>query len=260
MRIEDADDFEGDEISCSSAPLTNEREFELHRAYLQLELERAKPVPPRESYVDPALHHLMWYGAIWMGRYMRRRDAIEGTYDGALADVRAKQLLVARHRARDAADKSVPEWDPFVLSMMNRMLQNAKWLNQIDVSSFAEPHGYGPSLRSLWAEVKRLGRSDLEAWEHLIVWGRHRPACWDRIDARKQSGQPLVPPDLVKRLARELVWQNQGDLDYPWAVEVKEEHWRVRLNDFPDDFMYSLLNGDEVIGDFHDWPPSWHRD
>jgi hypothetical protein len=33
---------------------------------------------------------------------MRRRDAIEGVFDGPLADIQAKQLLITRHRSRDA--------------------------------------------------------------------------------------------------------------------------------------------------------------
>jgi hypothetical protein len=201
----------------------------------------------------------MWYGGIWMGRYMRRRAAIDGVYDGPLADVRARELLIARHRARDAADQLVPDWDPFVLSMVNMMLQHNCRSDGVDVRSCTEPHGYGPSLRSLWAEAKSLGRSDLEAWEHLTVWARHRPTCWDRIDARQMQKQPLVLSDLARQLARELTWRSTDELDYPWAVEADGEHWRVRLNDFPDDFMYTLLSNDTVVGDFHDWPSTWQR-
>ena len=66
----------------------------------------------------------MYYTAEWMARYMRRRDAIEGVYDGPLADCRAKKLLIARHRARDADEKSVPDWDALVLSLVNMPLKN----------------------------------------------------------------------------------------------------------------------------------------
>jgi hypothetical protein len=39
-----------------------------------------------------------------------------------------------------------------------------------------------------------------------------------------------------------------------WAAEVGGDSWRVRINDFPDELMYSLMIGSENAGDFHDWP------
>jgi hypothetical protein len=39
------------------------------------------------------------------------------------------------------------------------------------------------------------------------------------------------------------------------------EIWRIRINDFPDELMYSLMIGGENAGDFHfhDWPETWRR-
>jgi hypothetical protein len=36
--------------------------------------------------------------------------------------------------------------------------------------------------------------------------------------------------------------------------------WRVGLNDFPDDLMYTLIVNDQIIGKFHDWPEHWNRE
>jgi hypothetical protein len=41
---------------------------------------------------------------------------------------------------------------------------------------------------------------------------------------------------------------------------VDGKDWRVRLNDFPDDFMYSLVIEGTTIHNFHDWPAAWLRD
>ena len=48
-------------------------------------------------------------------------------------------------------------------------------------------------------------------------------------------------------------------LDYRWQTEVAGQRWRIQLNDFPDDVMYTLLIDDREVGSFHDWPASWQR-
>jgi hypothetical protein len=248
--------------TCRQRTVTNRFAFEMHRYYLELELQRAKPIPPCVSPADPAVHRAMWYGGAWMGRYMRRIDAIEGVFDGPLADRQARQLLIARCRARDAADKTVPDWDPMLLTMINMALKNNSGVHgKMDVSSSTQPHSYGPSLRALWGQAKRLGKSDAEAWDFIVAWSRRRPACWDREDEKKRNGQPQGPPGLVERLARKLSWKRTDDLDYPWAArEVDGQDWQVRLNDFPDEVMYTLVIDGAAVNDFHDWPTTWQRD
>jgi hypothetical protein len=248
--------------TCRRGAVTNQFAFEMHRNYLELELQRARPIPPCAPPADPAVHYTMWYVGVWMGRYMRRRDAIEGVFDGPLADAQARQLLIARHRSRDADDKTVPNWDPLVLSLVNMSLQNTSRINsRLEVSSLTQPHSYGPSLRALWGHAKRLGRSDADAWESIVAWGRHRPDCWERLDEAKRSGQPQGLPVLGEHCARKLTWKRTDDLDHPWARrEVDGQDWQVRLNDFPDDVMYSLVIGGTTVSDFHDWPETWQRD
>ncbi len=41
--------------------------------------------------------------------------------------------------------------------------------------------------------------------------------------------------------------------------EIVEMTWQVRLNDFPDEPMYTLLIGGQALGEFHDWPGEWER-
>ena len=260
------DDEHDQEATCRRAPVTNQLAFEQHRYYLELQLKRARPIPPCASYVDPKVHYTMYYTAEWMARYMRRRDAIEGVYDGPLVDSPARQFLIARHRARDADEKSVPDWDPLVLSLVNMSLKNNRQTDErlderLDVSDITQVHGYGPSLRALWGQAKQLGPSDAECWKFILAWGRHRPACWDREDERKRNGQPQEPPPVMEHFARRLTWKRTDDLDHPWAIrEGDGRDWRVRLNDFPDDVMYSLVIDGTTVNDFHDWPATWQRD
>ncbi len=128
-----------------------------------------------------------------------------------------------------------------------------------DVKSLEQPHGYGPSLRRLWAEAKRRGASDEDAWNHVVAWARHRPEAWKVEDQRKKKGLAYATPALGEPMARQLTWTATGDPDHPWTAEVDGKRWQVRLNDFPDDFMYGLVIAGETVGHFHDWPQTWRR-
>jgi hypothetical protein len=130
---------------------------------------------------------------------------------------------------------------------------------RLDVRSLDGLHGYGPSVRRLWAEARGQGNDPHGAWQHVIAWARHRPASWAAEDQRKKKGLSAVPPLLTAHLGRTVRWSETNDPAHPWSADVDGAQWRVRLNDFPDAIMYSLLIGDNVIGDFHDWPHTWTR-
>jgi hypothetical protein len=43
-------------------------------------------------------------------------------------------------------------------------------------------------------------------------------------------------------------------------VTVNNENWRIRLNDFPDEPLYTLIvNGRDVIH-FNEWPSEWEKE
>ena len=64
---------------------------------------------------------------------------------------------------------------------------------------------------------------------------------------------------LGEQLAREVTWDDTGHVNFPWSAHVDGQRWRVRLNDFPDEIMYSLEIDGTVVGDFNDWPRQWTR-
>ena len=107
--------------------------------------------------------------------------------------------------------------------------------------------------------AERRGDAALEPWQHIVAWARHRPAAWEMEDRRKKQGLAHTTRELGELLARELTWNTTGARAYPWAAEVDGQQWQVRLNDFPDDFMYSLIINGKGVGDFHDWPETWRR-
>jgi hypothetical protein len=238
------------QASAGPVAITNQQAFEQYRSMVELDLRTQGPLDL------PGVAFAMLRIGAWSGRYSRRRQTIDGSY-GRLADAFAPPALLARQQARDAAVKGTADWGPEAEEMIGWSFANP--MNLFGVQYPHEPHGYGPSLRQLWIEAKRAGRSDLEAWESIVAWTRHRPAAWTVEDLRKRKGHAFTTPELGEQLAQELLWTATGDVEHPWAVEVAGYSWRVRLNDFPDDFMYSLLIGDAEVGSFHDWPETWQR-
>jgi hypothetical protein len=151
----------------------------------------------------------------------------------------------------------MPAWEPDVRALIDLCLRNP--LAEYDAKSLEQPHAYGPSLRRLWAEAKRSGLPDDAAWQSIVDWARHRPAAWWIEDQRKRRGMTHTMPALTEYLARDLDWTATGDVNLPWATRAAGAPWQVRLNDFPDDLMYSLIVDGREIGSFHDWPASWRR-
>jgi hypothetical protein len=129
----------------------------------------------------------------------------------------------------------------------------------VDVSNLLEIPSYGPSFLSLWAEAKKQRLSDEDAMESVWQWGRSLPARWERENERKASDLPAVEPKVKARLEQVVAWRQTGDSYIPWDSEVDGHRWQVRLNDFPDEPMYTLLMDDAEVGDFNEWPQAWDR-
>lgn len=61
-------------------------------------------------------------------------------------------------------------------------------------------------------------------------------------------------------LAEKIVWRTTGDTDYPFTADYEGERCVLRLNDFPDEHLYTLIVDNEEIADFDDWSEEWARD
>src|SRR5262245_46418067 len=236
--------------------LTNQTAFEQYRRMVESDLKGHV----RRGELEPTAGYLfaLTYLGIWLGRYSRRLQTINGSY-GRLADELGQRALMARNRAVDAGERGVPEWDKPVRDSLEMCLQTNSRLSVVDADSASTPHACGPSLRRLWLDGRRLGQSDQDAWNHVRTWAAHRPAAWDAEDRRKKRGLAHAAPALGDKLARALSWHATDDPVHPWATQVAGVRWRIRINDFPDELMYSLIIGDENAGDFHDWPDTWRR-
>ena len=142
----------------------------------------------------------------------------------------------------------------------------------LDISSLADIPSYGPSFVSVWAEAKNQGLSDEDSETFVLEWANRQPARWAEEAASKKrkpsnrrgyfgksQEKSAIQPDIKERLAQIVVWRQTGDLNTPWETDVDGHRWQARLNDFPEEPMYSLLIDEVLAGDFQEWPQYWDR-
>jgi hypothetical protein len=60
-------------------------------------------------------------------------------------------------------------------------------------------------------------------------------------------------------LEEKLVWLRSSDPHYPYHAEFDGERCVLRLNDFPEDHLYTLLVDHVEVTSFDDWPEQWTR-
>ena len=54
-------------------------------------------------------------------------------------------------------------------------------------------------------------------------------------------------------------WDRSGDSLCPYLAHLNGKIYKIRLNDFPEEPMYSLLMDGEVVESFDSWPKVWHK-
>ncbi|HYL78333.1 MAG TPA: hypothetical protein VEU96_29350 [Bryobacteraceae bacterium] len=71
------------------------------------------------------------------------------------------------------------------------------------------------------------------------------------------TGGPMTPPALEEFLHTHVEWRPTGDVMEPWRSQQGRNRWSLRLNDFPDEHLYTLLINGRSVGSFDDWPVEW---
>lgn len=224
--------------------ISNERAFDRYKRFIEGDAKHGAALIPGTT----GLGLYLQVTAFWGGRYTRRRNILEGgrDYNDRMADSIACRLLMERNRRADEDVKELPDWDASTRSMVESCLRNSHQ------TSLHDAQIYGPSLRRLWAQAKQQGLSGNGAWMSIVSWARHLPPAFATEEKmRRNPGEFLNRP---------LAWTSTGELITPWQTTVDGSEWRVRLNDFPDDVMYSLIVEGRDAGGFHDWPKTWSRE
>ena len=76
------------------------------------------------------------------------------------------------------------------------------------------------------------------------------------------SAEEAMPSTLLPDhplLATPVCWKMTADPFFPYAVQVQQEWWEIRLNDFPAEPMYTLMVEGNAVVDFETWPVCWER-
>lgn len=124
-----------------------------------------------------------------------------------------------------------------------------------------------PSFNWLTNRAKAGGLGETERLEAVIEWAV-RPDLY-RCEWLESQGYPRlerVKPETRarteaqrQRLALKVEWREAGNPEEPLAAKVGRKKWTVRVNEFPDAPLYSLLENGVAVMDFDDWPKSWSR-
>lgn len=64
---------------------------------------------------------------------------------------------------------------------------------------------------------------------------------------------------LSDHFSRKITWTPTDDDTFPFTAQVDEQDWKIRLNDFPKEPLYTLFIGRKSMFDFDDWPINWKR-
>lgn len=64
----------------------------------------------------------------------------------------------------------------------------------------------------------------------------------------------------MSAVSQPISWSKTDDPDYPYTAVINDRIWRLRINDFPEQALYTLLIDEQEVGDLEDWPRRWSRD
>jgi hypothetical protein len=63
----------------------------------------------------------------------------------------------------------------------------------------------------------------------------------------------------MDNLELNLKWDKLETPEYPFQLDYHGHKLQIKVNDFPDEQLYSLIVDSESICDFDNWPKNWKR-
>ena len=153
-------------------------------------------------------------------------------------------MLLARARVVTPSDPGVRACWKFVVQGLE-----AGWLDDAHLREVIQTLDAGNDLTIEELGFEHLG--DELRVSFLDDDARCQPAALRAELARLVLGQELA--------ASALAWQPSGDGEFPYVATADARRLTIRVNDFPDKPMYTLLVDGVEATDLDDWPPTWTR-
>jgi len=60
-------------------------------------------------------------------------------------------------------------------------------------------------------------------------------------------------------LEEKITWKSTTDPLHPYRADFAGEPCLIRINEFPEDHLYTLIVNDREVATFDDWPQQWTR-
>ena len=60
-------------------------------------------------------------------------------------------------------------------------------------------------------------------------------------------------------LTKNMKWKRTPDSRYPFVSELEGKRCVIRLNEFPDEHLYTLMVDGQEVMSFDDWSAKWNR-
>ncbi len=57
----------------------------------------------------------------------------------------------------------------------------------------------------------------------------------------------------------DIKWESTKNGEFPYQAMVDNHNWIIRVNDFPEEEIYTLIIDGEEVKNFDHWPSTWQR-
>lgn len=117
-----------------------------------------------------------------------------------------------------------------------------------------------PTFERLLEEARRKGLNESGQMSAVIDWAL-RPDLYEYVPGRPVSSRrPRQQPERrPKILGQKISWNSVLDPREPLIGKVRAKRYKIRINDFPEEALFSLADEGGTLWDFDDWPTLWTK-
>lgn len=148
----------------------------------------------------------------------------------------------------------------------SRLLDAGEWLAISEYYAKLDP-GTPEDLdiaRAALEEVIKFLPNGVESVPDSAFWSERGRAVRDREPGRFRRERLAAVLDVYRNLLAKydvtdtpLVWQHSGSAEFPYTTDARGRRFTIRINDFPEESMYTLMAEGRELQNLEDWPAKW---